>query len=175
MKFGSRFISIACPCAIAGLTVLSFSTILSSSAIGQVVVSDEGRYTTFPTVGGVPFGQVLYEFNDVYFGHDHNYYRNRTLGGQLKNIFGPFTENSMMRDGKAINKMYNETLYRQMNAGPIVRTLDLPSPFSSSLRTLPPPAPVAIPVQAVEPPLFSPPPAARPLPPAPAGPVPALW
>lgn len=173
MKSKSRFISIACPCAIAGLTALSLTTILSSGAIAQVVVTD------FPTVGGVPFGQVYNEFTEEFFGHDHNFYRNRTFTGQLKTIFGPFTENSMSRDAKDVNRVYEATMYRQMNAGPIVRTLDLPTPFPASIRTLPPPV-VAIPIQAAEPSLSAPPPMVRPLPQTqaptkPVPPVPALW
>jgi hypothetical protein len=177
MKFGSRLISIACPCAIAGLTALSLSTVLSSGAVAQLIKDDEENYTSapFPTVGGVPFGQTLYEFNEAFFSHNRTFFRNRTLPGQLKTIFGPFTENNMMRDGRAVNRLYSEVLYRQMNAGPIVRTLDLPTPFPASLRTLPRPT-VAIPVQAVEPPLADPPPMARPATPTPpAQPVPALW
>ncbi len=180
MKFESRFISIACPCAIAGLTALSLSTILSSGAIAQVVVTDGSQSTNFPTVGGVPFGQVYNEFTDAYFSHGRNYFGSTNIPGQLKVIFGlpGFPEDSAARDGREVNQVYQATMYRQLNSGPIVRTLDLPTPFPASIRTLPPPV-VAIPVQAVEPPLMAPPPMARPLPqtsPAkPAGPVPALW
>ncbi len=179
MKFGSRFISIACPCAIAGLTALSFSTILSSGAIAQVVVTDGSQSTNFPTVGGVPFGQVHNEFTEAYFSHARDYFGSANIPGQLKTIFGipGFPENSAARDSKEIDQVYLSTMYRQLNAGPIGRTLDLPTPFPASIRTLPPPA-VAIPVQAVEPPFLAPPPMARPLPPVPAkpaSPVPALW
>lgn len=180
MKFGSCLISIACPCAIAGLTALSLSTVLSSGAIAQVVVTAGSQYTDFPTVGGVPFGQVYNEFTEAYFSHGRDFFGSANIPGQLKTIFGTpgFPENSAARDAKEVYQVYQATMYRQLNAGPIVRTLDLPSPFPASLRTLPRPA-VAIPVQAVEPPLAAPPPMARPLPqtpPAkPAGPVPALW
>jgi hypothetical protein len=173
MKFGNRFISTACPCAIAGLAV---STILSSGAIAQVAVTEGGRFVDFPTVGGVPFGQVHNEFTEAYFSHGRDYFASRNLGGQIKWIFGipAFPENSMKRDARAVFEVYQATMYRQMNSGPIVRTLDLPTPFPASLRTLPPTR-VAIPEQAVEPPFFTPPPMARPAPSVPEGPVPALW
>jgi hypothetical protein len=173
MKFGSRFISIACPCAIAGLAVVSVSTILSTGAMAQVYVGGSPD-STFPTVGGVPFGQVYNQFTEAYFSHARNYFGSANIPGQLKTIFGVpnFPENSASGDAKATFETYQATMYRQMNAGPIIRTLDLPTPFPASLRTLPPPV-VAIPIPAVEPPLY--PPMARPVPTTPEQPVPALW
>ncbi len=166
MKFEGSFLRFSCQCAIAGLTFATLSTVAAPRAIAD----DQN----FPTIQGVRFGQIPYEFENTFFSNTGDYYKNRSLGGQLQWLFGPFPENSMNRDSKAIHKLYLQTQYRQMNSGPIVRTLDLPTPFPYSLRTQPAPI-VAAPIDAgpvfVEPPVAPP----APLTPPPQKPVPGLW
>jgi hypothetical protein len=177
MKFGNRFIGIGYQCAIAGLAVVALSAGFASRAIADVVVVDDPEYRDFPTVSGVRYGQIQKEFDNAFWGHDRDYYTNRTFTGQLKWMFGPFPENSMNKDGKEINKLYREMMYQQTNTGPVVRTLDLPSPFRSSLRTLPPTV-VAVPIEVVQPgiipvvPSVVRPPTEQQ---APQKPVPGLW
>lgn len=165
MKIGDHYVGIAHICAIAGVTALTFSTAFSTAAIA--VDAEE-----FPLFQGVRFGQVPYEFEQRFFSNSPDFATNRTLTGQLKRIFGPFPENSFFRDGRAVNELYLETQYRQMNSGPIIRTVDLPNPFQYSLRTLPPPV-VAAPIPVGPPPTVIAP--AVPAPVAPARPIPALW
>lgn len=166
MKSGNFYVGIGSKGLIVGLAAVSLSAVFSTAAIA---VDDED----FPVVQGVRFGQIPYEFENAFFSNDRDYFRNRSFPGQLKRIFGPFPENSMFRDARNVNQLYQETFYKQMNSGPILRTIDLPSPFQYSLRTLPPPAVVA-PVEVSPPPIVVTPPA--PVAPAPTpGPVPALW
>jgi hypothetical protein len=166
MKFGSQFIRLSCQCAVVGFTVATASTLFAPMAKAGDVDNEN-----FPVVQGVRFGQIPYEFEQTFFSHDRDYYRNREILGQFKWLFGPFTENSMAKDGKDVNKLYQRTMFQQMNSGPIVRTLDLPSPFSYSVRTLPPPV-VAVPVEVVPAPIA---PAVPQAPASPQKPVPALW
>lgn len=127
-----------------------------------------------PFIQGVQFGSVPFQFEHEFFSNSREYSRNRTLPGQLKRIFGPFPENSMSRDQRNVHQLYLETQYKQMNSGPIIRTVDLQNPFQASLRTLPPPVVAApIPPLGVQPPIVAPP-VAVPAVPTPA-PVPALW
>jgi len=168
MKVSHSNIGIGSKCVIAGCAMITLSAIMGSAAIA----SDEDD---FPIVQGVRFGQIAHEFEDEFFSHDRDYYRNRSFPGQLKRIFGPFPENSMFRDAKAVNELYLETQFKQMNSGPILRTVDLPSPFQYSLRTLPPPVVVA-PVEVAPVPIIPPVESVAPLTPVqPPKPVPALW
>ena len=167
MKIGDYCVHVASKCAIAGFAAMSLVTVFSPAAIA--VDPEE-----FPLFQGVRFGEIPYRFEQEFFSNSPDFATNRTLTGQLKRIFGPFPENSFFRDARAVNELYLETQYKQMNSGPIIRTVDLPSPFQYSLRTLPPPAVVA-PIEAVPPPTVIAPPAPAPAPVAPARPIPALW
>lgn len=168
MDFSQRFISLALPGAIAGLALTTLATWGAPGAIARDVED-------FPVVPqGIRFGEVANEFEEQFFSHDRNYYRNRSFAGQLKRIFGPFPENSMYQDANDVHKLYLQTFYKQMNSGPVLRTIDLENPFQFSLRTLPPPV-VAQPIQVVEPPMIVAPPVAPAVPMAPPKPVPALW
>lgn len=164
MNFESRFIAIGCRSAIAGLVAATVGIGSSTATIAQ----------EFPLVSGVPFGEIPQKFDDAFFSNGRNFYGSRTLGGQLKSLFGPFPENNIARDGKAINELYREVLYKQINAGPIIRTLDLPTPFQYSVRDLPSSV-VVLPNDTAPPPVILFP---QPLPevkPIPQSPVPGLW
>lgn len=168
MKIGSYFVNIGSKCVIAGLVLTTVSAVFSSAAI-----ADDDDYENYPVVQGVRFGQTAYEFERTYFSHGPDYYRNRTVPGQLKRILGPFPDRAIEEDAKDVNKLYQETFFKQMNSGPILRTVDLPNPFQFSLRTLPPPV-VAGPLDVVQPPVIVTPPV-EPVPVRPQAPVPALW
>ncbi|MBM0742657.1 hypothetical protein JOY44_13725 [Phormidium sp. CLA17] len=162
--------SIGCRCAIAGLAAATVGIGFSAAAIAQDV----------PLVSGVPFGQVSNKFDDAFFKRGPSFYGTSTLGGQLKVLLGPFSENNIARDGRSVNEVYREVLYKQLNAGPIIRTLDLPNPYPYSVRDLPEsvvvlpneaaPTPVVIFPQATQAPQ-----APQPVPAAPQKPVPGLW
>jgi hypothetical protein len=167
MNFESRFMAIGCQSAIAGLVAATVGIGFSTAAIAE----------DFPLVSGVPFGQISQKFYDAYFSHSPNFYDSRALGGQIQYLFGPFPENSIARDGKAINELYRAVLYKQINAGPIIRTADLPTPFQYSVRDLPASI-VAIPNEAPPPVVIFPqaPQAPQAVPsPIPQKPVPGLW
>lgn len=166
MNFESRSMAIGCRCAIAGLAAATVGIGFSTAAIAQ----------DFPLVSGVPFGQLPQKFDQAYFSRSPNFYGSQTLGGQLKFLFGPFPENSIARDGKAVNELYREVLYKQINSGPILRTVDLPNPFMYSVRNLPPSV-VVLPNEEVPPPmtLFPQLPPQPEIKPTPQKPVPGLW
>lgn len=164
MNFESRFRAVGYRCAIVGLAAIAVGTGFTTAAIAQ----------DFPLVSGVPFGQLPYEFDNAFFSNGRNFYGNRNVRGQLKFLFGPFPENSIARDGKEVNELYREVLHKQVNSGPIIRTIDLPNPFQYSVRNLPAP-PVVLPNE-VAPPIIVLPPAPQPdNRPIPQKPVPGLW
>lgn len=124
-------------------------------------------------------GTIPYQFLKEFYSHDGNYMQNRSFLRQLAFIFGPYPENEITRDVREVNQLYNEVLSRQMATGPILRTADLPSPFTQTVGTLPaaeaitPPLPVQPPVFERTPPVVTPP-VVTPAP-QPDSPVPALW
>ncbi len=129
-------------------------------------------------------GTIPAAFNSAFFSNDRDYYTNRSIIRQLDYLFGTgilirngFPENEITRDGRAITTLYQEVLARQLFTGPIIRTPDLPSPFTTSVRDLPvTEAPLPPTVRPALPPVIEEVPATRPsvTPPA-RGPVPALW
>ncbi|HEY9907350.1 MAG TPA: hypothetical protein V6D18_07040 [Thermosynechococcaceae cyanobacterium] len=168
MKIGGK-------CAIVGFTV--GASLFASAAMAQPVFLNPG--STVVTVPGDSRG-VLPEYDDAYFSTSGDFFDNRTVFGQTKFLLGPFVENQISRDGQNVLDTYKKTLARQTGAGPVVRTIDVPTPFNQSLRTVLNTPPTPFPV-VERTPLYSPAPVAPAAPTAPAalpaetGPVPALW
>jgi hypothetical protein len=81
---------------------------------------------------------ILEIFDRVSYQHSGNYYRNRSLGGQLRNIFGaPYPELAMDRDAEATEEALKELMFLQNNSSAIVRVPDLRSPYNTSIQLLP--------------------------------------
>lgn len=77
-------------------------------------------------------------FDKAFFDHSDNYFQNTSSWGQVQLIFGlGFPENEIAHDGKTIHLIYQDVLAQQTQIDPILRTLDIKSPFDSSLRTNP--------------------------------------
>jgi hypothetical protein len=72
------------------------------------------------------------------FNQSGDIYRNRGIDRQATFLFGlSYPENEYTSDAKAVEKIYREGMYQQGGSGKVVRTADLPNPFSSSIRTTP--------------------------------------
>ncbi|MGI0488446.1 hypothetical protein ACN4EK_23630 [Pantanalinema rosaneae CENA516] len=166
MSFKSDFCRIVSRSAIAGLTVMTVSSAITPSANAQ----DTIRFSPVTRLQTIPE-----RFDEVYFRRDPDYFANRSLIRQLIFLTGPFPETEIASDAQGISNLYYETMSRQLNNFPIVRTPDLPNPFNESVLTLPrlvnnPPLLVE------QPPFVSPPIVAPPVVrPQPQTPVPALW
>ena len=159
---------IGCKSAIVGLT-LGLSSLVASTAMAQSVLLN-------PAPNGVrqpgDSRGVLPQYDDAFFSSDGTFYDNRTVFGQTKFLLGPFVENQISRDGQNLYDTYVKTLAQQTGAGPVVRTIDVPSPFNQSLRAvLSAGSERTYPVADRIPPYYPPVTPA----PAPATPVPALW
>lgn len=176
---------------IAGLAVTAALTFGNQIGQAQVVVP------TQPTDNGAPIylderdvliplqpGTVGAAFEDVYFSNDRDFYTNRSIPRQFNYIFGPgilirngFPENEIARDGRAINELYREVLARQLSTSPLLRTRDLPNPFTESVRNLPlAEVPIQIQPRPALPPIIEEVPSTQPsVSPPSRGPVPALW
>ncbi|HEY9753259.1 MAG TPA: hypothetical protein V6C46_09925 [Coleofasciculaceae cyanobacterium] len=122
------------------------------------------------------FAPVPNAFDEAYFENNKIFFRNRDLDRQLGFIFGvpDFVENEITKDGKQVFDTYRTQMSAQLRSGPILRTPDLPTPFTYSLLTLP--GPVSSPIGApptVGGPIAAPVPPLTPLPPN--RPIPSLW
>ncbi|MBD2182926.1 hypothetical protein H6S82_08475 [Planktothrix sp. FACHB-1355] len=76
-------------------------------------------------------------FDRTFFSHDREAFRNRSIERQLNLLFGPYVENEINSDAKAIHQLYKNVLREQTSSDPYLRTPDLPNPYNSSLLQLP--------------------------------------
>jgi hypothetical protein len=121
-------------------------------------------------------------FLRAYYRYDGNYFSNRGVLGQLNWLLGPFIENEITGDGRAVNRIYRDALRQQTANDPTIRTPDLENPYNTSLLLIPSLTPASSLSTSNEPIPQTPPPvpvapAAAPqtTPAAPAAPVPGLW
>lgn len=89
-------------------------------------------------------------FEDAYFRNSENFYRNRQVPHNLTWFLGPFPENKIADDGRAINNLYRDVLAQQVSNDPLTRTPDAENPYQSSLLTAP-----IVPAEEPIPPAFS--------------------
>lgn len=145
----------------------------------------DGTYSATSDVEPLP--TVPEAFHRAFYSHNGNFYDNRGIRESLRLIFGipHYVENAIYLDGRSVNQLYREVLEQQVASDPVLRTPDLPNPYTGSILT----TPLVITEEAVEaaplfPPLRRPP--IAPAPPGGAGsttaptpreaaPVPALW
>jgi hypothetical protein len=74
----------------------------------------------------------------AFFNQSGDIYRNRGIDRQATFLFGlSYPENEYTSDAAAVGKLYRSGMYQQGGSGKVIRTADLPNPFSSSIRTTP--------------------------------------
>lgn len=122
--------------------------LVSTAAIAQEVTSnqvEERQEAEF-----LPIDEA---FIEAFYTRGKTFYRNRQLPRAFTWFLGPFPENDMIADGRAVNRVYRTGLIQQAELDPLIRTADLPNPFDTSLlllptevRTQPPVRPVPLPV-----------------------------
>lgn len=67
-----------------------------------------------------------------------DYFRNRSITGQAKRIFGfPFPERGLEWDANAITAAADDIMLLQNTSDPTIRVPDLANPYTSSLLTMP--------------------------------------
>lgn len=83
---------------------------------------------------------VTEAFDRAFFQESGDFYRNRSIQRQIGYIIGPglpgkagFPELEIERDAKRIDILYRDALEQQVSSDPVIRTPDLPNPFSASL------------------------------------------
>ncbi len=78
-------------------------------------------------------------FNNSYFSHSGNTFKNSQPISQLNTIFGfrKFPELKIISDGKSVDNVYREFMAKQSQVGSPVKTKDLVNPYSTSLQENP--------------------------------------
>lgn len=118
---------------------------LADTAMAQVTPSSQesllaesrANYQRTPNVRPLPTLPEAY--NRAYYRHDGNFFDNRGIWQGLRLIFGVpnYVENSISQDGRSVDRLYKETLEQQVSSDPILRTPDLPNPYTGSILTTP--------------------------------------
>ena len=74
------------------------------------------------------------------FNQSGDIYRNSGIDRQATFLFGlSYPENEFVRDAESVEKIYRQGM-QQQSGGKVIRTADLPNPFTSSIRTTAPQA-----------------------------------
>ncbi len=161
---------------------IALSTVGNSSAAlaqAEPVTVAQYRNEEIDNADLEPLPTIPQAFNRAYYSRRGNYFDNRQIWQSFSLILGipGFPEQAISRDGRAVHHLYREVLEQQVSNAPILRTPDLPNPYTGSVLT----TPLVITEDAIEAaPMFPPirrSGAAEPAPsaPRPAAPIPALW
>lgn len=146
----------------------------------NVAQARERYYRPDPDVRPLP--TIPEAFQRAYYSHTGNFFDNRGIWQSFRLIFGVpnYVENSISQDGRAVNRLYREVLKQQTSSDPVLRTPDLPNPYTGSVLTTPlviteePIAP-APPFPSIRRPDYVEPAPVAPATPQREEPVPALW
>jgi hypothetical protein len=119
---------------------IKFKGLTGALAIfATVCVGSTANAQTAPNNQAYQYRTPAEQFEQVFFTHNKDFFQNRSFGRQLDFEFGfgslktGFVENETSTDTKAIDLLYKEALLKQGSSDPLVRTRDLPNPYSSSI------------------------------------------
>lgn len=76
-------------------------------------------------------------YNRTFYRNDPDFFANRSIFRTINLLVGPFPENEISADGRAVHRLYQETMRLQDSSDPDIRTADLPNPFNTSIATAP--------------------------------------
>ncbi|WP_413165510.1 hypothetical protein ACL6C3_03870 [Capilliphycus salinus ALCB114379] len=121
------------------MAVSALSTVWATQAIAQVEVEVPPRTT---------FNPVADEFNRAASNSSADIFRAQSLLGQVQFIFGvgfpwpngsigAFPEQALARDTRGLILLYRDAFLKQYSSDPVIRVIDLPNPYNSSILTQP--------------------------------------
>ncbi|NEO72387.1 hypothetical protein [Moorena sp. SIO3H5] len=89
----------------------------------------------------IPLVTLPEAFENAFFNDSGDFFENRSIKSQIDTIFGSgwppaFPELALERDAERVINLYRDVLEQQVSSGPVIRTLDLPNPYNTSLRLL---------------------------------------
>ncbi len=110
------------------LKTLSFAA-LAIAAVGCFAPQAHADQTSEPV------GEAM---TRAFFNYSGDIYRNRGIDRQATLLFGlSYPEQEYFNDAQTVNRIYQDAIRQRGNNG-VIRTADLPNPFTSSLLTNPP-------------------------------------
>ncbi|MCY7321847.1 MAG: hypothetical protein LH660_08620 [Phormidesmis sp. CAN_BIN36] len=111
-------------------SVVSLMALVVASTISTAATA-QNRPATFKPREAVPDA-----VNRVFYGSGESFQDVRRPIEALVGI-PKFPENAIARDGDRIDRIYRDLLSQQVSSDPIIRTVDLPNPYNTSVLTLP--------------------------------------
>ncbi len=120
---------------LSALVLATASSVLASAAKAQTDPSgfEPIRLETIPEA-----------FERTIFTDSKDFYHSRSIPGQIRYLLGPgipgragFADLEIERDAERTFNLYREVLEQQVSSDPIIRTLDAPNPFNTTLRLQP--------------------------------------
>ncbi|MFB8789384.1 MAG: hypothetical protein U7123_11160 [Potamolinea sp.] len=117
---------------IGALVLAATSSLFASTATAQSIPTgfEPIRVETLPDA-----------IERAFYTDSGDLYRNRSIPRQIQYMFGPglpgratFPDLEIERDALRLNRIYRDALQQQVSSDSILRTPDLPNPFSSTLR-----------------------------------------
>jgi hypothetical protein len=164
-------------------TVFRGALILITASVGFTNAALAQEATTQPETRRARNQETIPQaFNRAYYSHDQTFYNNRNLPRSFTWFLGPFPENEISADGRAVHEFYINAFTRQALSDPTIRTADLANPFDTSLLLQPAQAPAQVPSSSfstetppAQAPALAPAPAPTPRPQTRPAPVRGLW
>ncbi len=113
--------------------------VASSIVLPQTVNAQDVEVVEVDLIEVVPIPEAV---DDEFFDVSGDFYRQRTIPDQVRSLLGlgvpaTFPDLAIEADAEEINELYKELLELQVASDPILRTPDLPNPYTTSLLLLP--------------------------------------
>lgn len=111
-------------------SVLSLMALAAASTVSTAVTAQE-RPATFKPREAIP--DVV---NRAFYGSGESF---QDVRRPIEALIGvpKFPENAIARDSDRLDRLYRDLLSQQVSSDPIIRTVDLPNPYNTSVLTLP--------------------------------------
>lgn len=109
---------------------------LQSIGLVALTIAVAGCFAT-PVRAEQPPENIADAITSALFNQSGDLYRNTGIDRQATLLFGlSYPEKEFVSDANAVEKLYRQGMQAQ-SGGKVIRTADLPNPFTSSLRTTP--------------------------------------
>ncbi len=128
-----------------GLTSKLLSGVLAVSAVSAVWATPQASHAIPPQT---TFNPVADDFNRAASRSSGDAFKAQSIFGQLQFMFGvsfpwpsgsigAFPEQALSRDTRDLILLYREAFLKQYASDPVIRVVDLPNPYNTSILTQP--------------------------------------
>ncbi|MEL7035142.1 MAG: hypothetical protein AAFO04_05925 [Cyanobacteria bacterium J06592_8] len=131
-----------------GLTSKFLSGVMVMSAVSAVLVTPAIAQVEVPVPPNTTYNPVADDFNKAASNSSGDIFRAQSISGQLQFIFGisfpwasgsigSYPEQALARDTRGLILLYREAFLKQYSSDPVIRVIDLPNPYNTSILTQP--------------------------------------